>query len=275
MTNIALTATTPAPSTTPAAAAPRTRPLRAAVRSEWIKLRSLRSTPAVVGLTAVVGAGMALVLGKAVKTDPYEHLPFTVANTFLVSSWLTTLLAVVVGTLLFTSEVQHGTLAAAFTARPTKRVVIAGKAVVAAGLGLAMGAVGVVASLLAGIAGGLPRGDFSGAASGTAWALLLTSLAAVLGLGIGLVVRHSAGAVTATLVYALAVENLVRGMAPVGVSRWLPFHAANRLLGTRSATDTTETLAAAFSNAGNAALFGAYAVAAVVAGTALLMRKDA
>lgn len=255
--------------------APSTRPLRAAVRSEWIKLRSLRSTPAVLGLTTVLGAGMALVLGKVVETDPYEDLPFTIANTFLVSTWLTTLLAVVVGTLLFTSEVQHGTLAAAFTARPTKRVVVAGKVVVAAGVGLAMGVLGILGSLVAGFAGGLPRGDFSGAAAGTAWALVLTTLAAVLGLGIGLLVRHSAGAVTATLVYALAVENLVRGMAPVNVSRWLPFHAANRLLGTRSATDTTETLAAAFSNAGNALLFGGYAVAAVTVGTMLLMRKDA
>ncbi len=250
-------------------------PLRAAVRSEWIKLRSLRSTPAIFGLTTVLGAGMALVLGKVLKTDPYEDLPFTVANTFLVSTWLTTLLAVVVGTLLFTSEVQHGTLASAFTARPSKRGVVAAKAIVAAGVGLAMGAVGIVGSFVAGMVGGLPHGDFSGAASGTAWALVLTTLAAVLGLGIGLIVRHSAGAVTATLVYALAVENLVRGMAPVNVSRWLPFHAANRLLGTRSATDTTETLAAAFSSTGNALLFGGYAVAAVAIGATLLMRKDA
>ena len=66
-----------------------------------------------VGLSAVIGVGMSLILGTVVETDPYDHLPFTIGNTFLVSTWLTTLFAVVAGTLLFTSEVQHGTLAGA------------------------------------------------------------------------------------------------------------------------------------------------------------------
>ena len=91
------------------------RDVRAAIRSEWIKLRSIRATPTFVGLTTVIGVGMSLILGRVVKDDPYEHLPFTIGNTFLVSTWLTTLFAVVAGTLLFTSEVQHGTLAGALT----------------------------------------------------------------------------------------------------------------------------------------------------------------
>ena len=63
---------------------------------------------------------MALILGRIVKDDPYDHLPFTIGNTFLVSTWLTTLFAVVAGTLLFTSEVQHGTLAGSLTSRPVE-----------------------------------------------------------------------------------------------------------------------------------------------------------
>lgn len=249
-------------------------PLRSAVTAEWIKIRSIRTTPALVALTGVIGVGMALILGLVVKEDPYEHLPFTIANTFLVSTWLTTLLSVVAGTLLFTSEVQHGTLAGLLTARPSKRIVIGAKALTAAALGFVMGAVGIVGSLVAGIAGGLDGGDFAGAVSGTVWALLLTSLAAVFGVGIGLIVRHSAAAVTGLLVWATAAENLLRGMAPANVSRLMPFSAATGLLGTRQATDSKETLAAAFSNAGNAALFAGYAVAALAAGAWLLSRRD-
>ena len=160
----------------------------------------------------MIGVGMSLILGNVVKTDPYEHLPFTIGNTFLVSSWLTTLFAVVAGTLLFTSEVQHGTLAGALTARPSKPIIVGAKAFIAAVLGFAMGALGIVGGLVGGLASGMDTGDMSGAVSGVAWALVLTTLASVLGLGVGLIVRHSAAAVTSVLVWALAVETLVRGM---------------------------------------------------------------
>ncbi|HSP27859.1 MAG TPA: hypothetical protein VLN74_04865, partial [Ilumatobacteraceae bacterium] len=125
--------------------------VRAAIRSEWIKLRSVRATPFFVGLTVVIGVAMSLILGRVVKTDPYEDLPFTIGNTFLVSSWLTTLFAVVAGTLVFTSEVHHGTLAGALTARPSKPTLVAAKTVVAAALGFTMGAVGIVGGLIGGL----------------------------------------------------------------------------------------------------------------------------
>lgn len=259
------------PATTPS---PALRDIRAAIRSEWIKLRSVRASAIFVGLTGVIGVGMALILGKAVKTDPYDHLPFTIGNTFLVSSWLTTLFAVVAGTLLFSSEVQHGTLAGALTARPSKPLLVGAKVISAAVLGLAMGALGIIGGLVGGVASGMDTGDMSNAVPGTAWALVLTTLAAVLGLGVGLIVRHSAAAVTSVLVWALAVETLVRGMVPATVSRLLPFTAAHGLLGTRGAADTPETLAAALSNLGNAAVIGGWAAVTVGIGTALLIRKD-
>lgn len=255
-------------------ASPTARDIRAAIRSEWIKLRSVRSTAIFVGLAAVMGVGMSMILGLIVKTDPYDHLPFTIGNTFLVSSWLTTLFAVVAGTLLFTSEVQHGTLAGALTGRPSKGVIVAAKAVTAAWLGFVMGVLGIAGGLVGGFASGIAVGDMSRAVTGVGWALVLTTLASVLGLGVGLIVRHSAGAVTSVLVWALAVENLVRGMAPPEVSRLMPFTAANGLLFTRTVADTPETLAAAFSSVGNAVVVGGWAAAAIAIGTALLIRQD-
>ena len=266
--------TSPSTSTSTPALSPIIRDLRAATHSEWIKLSSIRAMPIFVGLSVAIGVGMSLILGKIVKTDPYDHLPFTIGNTFLVSSWLTTLFAVVAGTLLFTSEVQHGTLAVALTSRPSKPIIIGAKVCIAAVLGFVMGALGIIGGFVGGVASGMDTGDTSGAVSGVAWALVLTTLSPVLGLGVGLIVRHSAAAVTSVLVWALAVENLVRGMAPAAVSRLLPFTAANGLLGTRSAADTTETLAAAFSSVGNAAVIGCWAVATVAIGTALLIRQD-
>ena len=255
-------------------ASPTIRDVRAAISSEWIKLRSIRATPIFLGLSIVIGVAMSLILGAVLKTDPYDDLPFTIGNTFLVSTWLTTLFAVVAGTLLFTSEVQHGTLAGALTSRPSKPVIVGAKVCIAAVLGFAMGAIGIVGGLVGGIASGMETGDTSGSVTGVAWALVLTTLASVLGLGVGLIVRHSAAAVTSVLVWALAVETLLRGMVPATVSRLLPFTAAHGLLGTRSAADTPETLAAAFSNLGNAAVIGCWAAATVAIGTALLIRQD-
>ena len=59
-----------------------------ALRSEWIKTRSLRSNPAILGLTVVVGLLLSLILAVFVKDDPNKHIPFTVGDTFIFSTWL-------------------------------------------------------------------------------------------------------------------------------------------------------------------------------------------
>src|SRR5829696_9819251 len=117
----------------------------AAVRSEWIKLRSLRSTPAILAATVVIGVLLSWILATFVKTDPNTDEAFTISQTFIFSTWLTTVLAAIVGTLMFTSEVQHGTLANAVAAQPARWVITAAKAAIASSLGLVMGIAGMVA----------------------------------------------------------------------------------------------------------------------------------
>ncbi|MDO8388981.1 MAG: ABC transporter permease [Actinomycetota bacterium] len=247
----------------------------AAITSEWIKLRSLRANRAIFGLTAVVGVVMSWVLATFVKTDPYEHLPFTVANTFMTATWLTMVLAIIAGILLYTSEVQHGTLGNTITAQPARWVTVAAKALVAAAFGLAMGVVGIVTGYASAVASGMPNGDTSGAFVDAAWGLVLTTFAAVLGVGVGMLIRHSAAAVSTALVWTFVIENLLRSMAPANLTRFLPFSSANGLLSIRSAGDTTATLAAALSRPQDALLFGGYTLLALLVGTLLVYRRDA
>ena len=247
----------------------------AAIRSEWIKLRSLRSNRAIFGFTIVAGVVMSWVLATFVKTDPYEHLPFTVANTFMTATWLTTVLAVIAGILMYTSEVQHGTIANTIAAQPARWVAVAAKAAVAAGFGLAMGVVGIIAGFASAVASGMDMGDTSGLPVAAAWGLVLTSLAAVLGVGIGMIIRHSSAAVSTALVWTFVLENLIRSMAPAKLSRFLPFSAANGLLSIRSAGDTAKTLAAALTRPQDAVLFAGYTMVALIAGAVLLYRRDA
>lgn len=244
-----------------------------ALASEWTKLRSVRSNPTILVGTTAVGIGLVWVLAVFVRTDPDTQEAFTVGNSFSFPTWLSTVLAVVAGTLMFTSEVHHGTIAAAITAQPARWVVVAAKTLVAAGFGLAMGVAGMIAGVSGGVLGGLDAGDTSGMPATAAWGLLLTTVAAVFGLGIGLIVRHSAAAISMTLVWTFVIENLFRGFAPPTVYRYLPFNPANGLLSIETTADP-EALAAALTRVQDALLFCGYAFAALAVGTVLLYRRD-
>ena len=99
-------------------------------------------------------------------------------------------------------------------------------------------------------------------------------MASLFGLGVGMILKHSAIAISTVLIWALLLENLIRGFAPPTVSRYMPFSAAAGLLGIRQAGDTDETVAAALSRVQDAFLFGGYVVAALAIGTLLLYRRD-
>ncbi len=249
--------------------------LPAALRSEWIKVRSLRSTPGLLAAVVIIGVLLSWILATFVKTDPDTNRPFTVGETFVFSTWLTMVLAIVMGTLSITSEVQHGTLATAVTTQPARWVIVAAKGIVSSGLGLAMGILGMAAGLGGAILGRLEAGDTSGSLATAGWGLFLTALAPILGLGIGMIVRHSAAAITGVLVWALVIENLIKGFAPANFSRLMPFSAAAGLINITSAGDNAKTLAAALTRVQDAFLFSGYTVLAIVIGTALLYRRDA
>jgi ABC-2 type transport system permease protein len=249
--------------------------IRRAVRGEWIKVSSLRSNVAILALTPVIGVLLSWILATFVKTDPDTDLPFTIGDTFIFSTWLTTVLATIVGALMFTSEVQHGTIANAVAAQPARWVIVAAKTAIAAAFGLAMGILGMIGGLSGAILGGLDAGDTSGMPATALWGLLLTTLAPLLGLGVGLILRHSAATVSILLVWAFVLENLVRTLIPANAARFMPFSAAAGMLNISQATDNAETLAAALSRTQDALLFGGYVIAALTLGTVLFTRRDA
>jgi ABC-2 type transport system permease protein len=137
-----------------------------------------------------------------------------------------------------------------------------------------MGILGMIGGLSGAILGGLAEGDTSGMASTALWGLLLTALAPLLGLGLGMIARHSAAAVSILLVWAFVVENIVRTLIPVSTARYLPFSVATGILGMSSSTDTPASIAAALTPLQNGLLFGSYALALLAIGTTLFYRRD-
>jgi ABC-type transport system involved in multi-copper enzyme maturation permease subunit len=241
----------------------------AVLTSEWIKLSTLRANRAVLALTIITGG----VVSWAVATLITDEV-LVVSQVFTYSTVLTAVLAAITGILLFTSEAQHGTLAAALTAQPARWVIAVSKTITAAAVGVVLGATGLAAGVAGAVVGGLDMGDTSTMAATTMWALLFTSLAALFGLGVGMIVRHSAGAVSGLLVWWLVVENTFTLFMPAQIGRFLPFFAGNALLGIESDTATTESIAVALSRPENALVFAGYTAVALVVGTVLLYRRD-
>jgi ABC-type transport system involved in multi-copper enzyme maturation permease subunit len=240
-----------------------------ALKSEWIKLSSVRANKAILGLTTAAGGFVAWAVATLVTKEVQ-----TVSQVFIFSTVLTGVFAAVAGILLFSSEAQHGTLATALTARPVRWVIVVAKTIMATAFGLVLGAAGMAAGFGGAALGGLALGDTSALAATTLWALLYTALSAVLGLGVGMIVRHSSGAISTVLVWGLVVENLLTLFLAEQVSRFLPFVAGNNLLAIQGEGAFAESAATALTRAQDALVFGGYTAVALLVGTVLLYRRD-
>jgi ABC-2 type transport system permease protein len=245
------------------------RAVLSALRSEWIKASTVRVNAAILVFTLVAG----LLVSWAVATFVTDEVLVVAAVGFYWTS-VTGMLAAIGGVLLFGSEVQHGTLAAAVAARPARWIIALAKTLTTAALGLIIGATGLVAGFGGAVLAGLDAGDTSSLAATISWALLFTTLSAVLGLGVGLIVRNSTAAIGGILVWGFVVENLLNLFLPVEIARFLPFFAGNKLLAYNNDFDTPAAIAVALTRFESALVFGGYAGVALLVGTLLLYRRD-
>ena len=245
------------------------RAVPAALRSEWIKLTALRANKVILALTAIIGAVIAGVLA-ATATDP----TLTASELFIYPLPLVAMLASVVGILMFTGEAQHGTLAVALVARPARWVIVAAKTITAATVGLALGATGMIAGFAGAAVGGVELGSGSALASRALWALLYIALAALIGLGVGMIVRHTAGAITGLLMWSFVIESLFAPALPQGVRHFLPFSAGYRLLDAGPNFEAPVAIADQLARPQYALIFGGYALVSLAIGTLLLYRRD-
>jgi len=245
--------------------------LPSALRSERIKLASLRANRVIVALTAAISAVIAG--GLAATADPAEPaLP--ASELFIYPLPLVAMLAAVAGILMFTGEAQHGTLAVLLVTRPARWVVVGAKTITAAVVGFALGVTGMAAGFLGAALGGADLGGGSHLVSRAAWAATYIVLAALIGLGVGMIVRHSAAAITGLLMWSFVVESLFSPLLPDGVLHLLPFSAGYRLLDAGSQFEAPVVIAHQLARPAYAAIFAGYALVSLAVGTVLLYRRD-
>jgi hypothetical protein len=234
------------------------------LRSELIKLTTVRSPRAILALTVLVGGTASFMVARLV-----DEPGLNVAGMFGFSAVFTAVFAAVSGILVYTAEAEYHTAHQAFAAQPRRWIVVAAKTMVTVLYSAALGLSGLAAGIGGAALGGIPAGDTSTIPTSIAWATGFAILAGVLGLGIGLLARHSAAAISGVLVWWLVVESLVSAFAPDRVVRFMPFVAGNGMLDI-----APDGEAIAFDRPITTLIFAGYTGAALLLGAAVTNHTD-
>ena len=107
----------------------------ALMRSEWTKLRSLRSTMWTLGITVVLGIGISALATAETRVhwssmSPGNRLSFDPTSVSLIGVFFGQLTIGVLGVLVMSGEYGSGTIRASFSAAPRRPLVLAAKAAV-------------------------------------------------------------------------------------------------------------------------------------------------
>ncbi|WP_423919286.1 ABC transporter permease subunit [Frigoribacterium sp. 2-23] len=265
------------------------------LRSEWIKLRSLRSTiwcfvimaAANVLLTLLVGAtfGSVDVFGTDLTQEQQQAVFMQVVTAGV---GLSQLVVAVLGALVIAGEFGTGMIRSTMTAVPRRTPALVAKALVLMLSTFVVSLVSLALSfaiaipLLSGSTVSVDLGDAAlyGYTAGAAGYLALIAL---LAFGFGTIIRNSAGAIAASIGLILVLPGLVGLLSGLTQAKWaadvgefLPQNAGQRLF----TYPTAEPVLAAASdtitlNAGEGALvLVAWAVVAFVVGAVLIKRRD-
>jgi ABC-2 type transport system permease protein len=141
----------------------------------------------------------------------------------------------VLAALAVTTEYRFGTIRTTFQAIPHRGSALAAKATVVALLALVVGVLAGFGSWA--LAYAIKPGTNLALDSAADWVNVagigpVYALAAVIAVAVGILLRHSAGAIALLLIYNLAVENLIQLIPNVGpaVHKWMPFNVVHKFL---------------------------------------------
>ncbi len=249
---------------------------RDVLASEWEKLRSVRSTywcllvavAAPLILSTVVAAALAHAPGPGVSgVDPL--LPGFISLEYAI-------LAVgVLGVLAFSSEYSTGLIRTTFAAVPRRRAVLAAKAAVIGAATLVAGEVvafvsfALVQAVLSGHHDGVSL-KHPGVPGAVLAVGLLLFVVATMGLGLGAIVRHTAGGIAALvgLIFLPAIINLLPAPWGARIGRFTLLDAARQVTALHPATNL-------FAPAWSLLVLLAWPALTLLAAALLITRRDA
>ncbi len=170
------------------------------LRSEWIKVSTLRSTWWSVALTAIVTIGIALLIAQAANTPGFPGIQVVVSPI-----QFTMLLAGILGVITVTGEYSTGMIRSTLTAAPRRGFVLAAKAIVVAALmflaslAIFLVAAIVVTPILNGKDMAIPWDEPGASVLPLLAAAFSMAVFALIGVAFGFLLRSGAGAIGATV----------------------------------------------------------------------------
>ena len=202
------------------------------VRAELLKIRTTRGWWAyLIVLVGLVGIGTAAEVGSR-SLPERSGLDFQFALVDLVG--IASLLAIILGITIVTTEFRHGTITPTLLATPGRERMLAGKAIAGVLVAIFFAVVAfVVIAVVAAVWVSIDGGDLqlldSDVAARAVKTLVGVVLWLLLGVAIGAVVQSQVAALVGTLVWIFLVETLVVGLLSLVdadvVAEYLPFHA--------------------------------------------------
>ncbi len=225
---------------------PGRRVLPAVVRSEWTKIRSVRSTVwslfATFGITVGLGALFCFAYVRR-----YDHLNIRQRLTFdptvqsLRGLFLAQIAIGVLGVLVISSEYATGLIRTTLTAVPQRRALLGAKAVVFGAVALVVSMVSVFVAFFVGQA--VLDGKHLGVSLGDAHVLravlgagVYLTIVGLLGLALGAIVRRTAGAIATLFAVVLVLPLLTRALPSpwdTDIGKFLPAELGAALFNVR------------------------------------------
>ena len=267
-----MTATTVAPA--PARTAPTRQPpvLPNLLRSEWAKIRTVRSTYWSLAAAVAVMIGYGAI--NSASHAGARHGTFAPILTSLSGVLFAQLAIGILGVLVISTEYSTGMIRSTFAAAPQRHSVIIAKAGV---LGAAAFAVGTVASLVAFLTGQAIMGangvslTSPGALRSVVGIGLYLGLLGIFAVALGTIIRRSTGAIAA-LVGLILILPAVLVTLPASIQdtvvKFLPGNAGQAIFTTGQDTSTLAPWA-------GLVVFALYAAAALALALVLVRRRDA
>lgn len=204
------------------------------LRSEWIKLRTIRMNHVLVILA--IAFPLIVTVLTAIFADEREMDAKDLAGLVTGTSVITGMLLGVIGAASITGEFGFGTIRPTFAATPKRMRVVTAKGIVTVVVALIVEAAvvvlcyGVGSAILKSRDATIDLGAASadGAKAAMLGVILFAAIVSLLGYGLGLVMRSTPASVAVLLLWPLVAELLIGGLlATAGVEhpfKWLPYN---------------------------------------------------
>lgn len=267
-----------------------------ALRYEYVRLRTIRSTYWLLGLALVFQTTLSVVLAIVIaRSDSFGEDPFDIIATIGASTGVAPLFIAyiigMIGVFSFGHEYRHGMIRATLTAVPSRANVFWAKVVSTCVVSMIASLLCIIVALVCVFAFGLDRPTLSGFINMTVGTTLFTVLFALSGLAYAVITRNQTAAVALLLLVPSLVETIIRAIilaikgasenpgqdgGIVSLLRFLPYDAGGQLYTRASLDDLLAFFGyTPFGAVGGGTVMAVFVAALLLIGYTLFQRRDA